>query len=530
MHDYIIVGGGSAGAVLANRLSANPARRVLLLEAGPSDWNPFIHMPAGVGELLKQRWTNWYFDSAPEPQLDNRCLYWPRGRVLGGSSAMNGMIYIRGHRNDYDRWAALPGCDGWSYDEVLPWFRKSEGFTGPASEFHGVDGELGVSTPSSGMELFEVFLRAGEQAGLPANEDFNGARQEGVGRYQLTIRDGVRQSTGRCFLPPAVRRRNNLSILTGAHVTGLMLDGQRVTGVRVRWRGREMQYHAAAEVLLCAGTCQSPQLLMLSGIGDPELLAEHGIAVRHALPGVGKNLQDHLDITVQYHCQRPVTLFEQTRPHKGIATLIQYLMTHKGLGTTNGLEAGAFLRTSYAGEEPDVQLHFIPAFMLDHAREKGPGHGFMLHACQLRPQSRGSIGLWSADPMAAPRIEPRYLSDEADLPVMIEAVKLCREILAQPAFDDYRGDEYLPGPEVQTDQQIEAFIRAHAETIYHPVGTCKMGHKDDPLAVVDNHCRVHGLEGLRVVDASAIPLLPGGNTNAPTIMLAERIAARLSEG
>lgn len=533
MTDYLIVGGGSAGAVLANRLSTNPRNQVVLLEAGPRDWNPFIHMPAGVGELLKRRWTNWYFDTAPEEQMQGRRLYWPRGRVLGGSSAMNGMIYIRGHQRDYDRWADLPGCEGWDYDSVLPWFRKSEGFAGPLTDeirrYHGTEGELGVSPPTSGMSLFDVFLNACTQAGLPRTDDFNGAQQEGAGWYQVTIRDGVRQSTGRCFLPPPVRERPNLTIVTGAHVTQLTLDGQRVTGVRARI-GRRERVFTAREVLLCAGAVQSPQILMLSGIGDPDRLGEHGIPVQHALPGVGKNLQDHLDVTVQHHCTQPITLFEQTRFSARLRTLFQYLRTHTGLGTTNGLEAGAFVRTPLASDIPDVQLHFIPAFMLDHAREMGPGHGFMLHACQLRPHSRGEIDLWSADPMAAPKIAPRYLSDPRDVAVMVEAVKLCRRIFAQAAFDEFRGEEHLPGASVQTDEEIAESVRRHGETIYHPVGTCKMGAASDDLAVVDQHCRVHGLDGLHVIDASVFPLLPGGNTNAPTIMVAERMAAHLESG
>ena len=528
MHDYIIVGGGSAGAVLANRLSADPSCRVLLLEAGPKDWNPFIHMPAGVGELLKRKWTNWYFETAPEPNMNNRRMYWPRGRVLGGSSAMNGMIYIRGHRNDYDRWAELPGCEGWDFDSVLPWFRKSEGYTGPESEYHGRDGELGVSLPDSGMELFDVYLEAAQQAGHARTEDFNGEQQEGVGWYQVTIRDGVRQSTGQCFLPPEVRKRPNLDILTGAHVTSLVKEGSRVIGVEAVWHGRRGQYHAG-EVLLCAGAVQSPQIMMLSGIGPADELHRHGITVRHEMPGVGQNLQDHLDVSVQYHCMKPVTLYSEALPHKAIANLVKYLATRKGMGTTNGLEAGGFLRTSHAGEEPDIQLHFIPSFMIDHNREMGPGHGFMLHACQVRPESRGEIGLWSDNPLDPPRIQPRYLSTDKDLQVTTEAVRICREIFAQTPFEPYRGTEYMPGAKVETDQQIADWIRQYGETIYHPVGTCRMGASSENTAVVDSQCRVHGLDGLRVVDASVIPQLPGGNTNAPTIMIAERIAHEMRQ-
>lgn len=527
MYDYIIVGAGSAGCVLARRLSDDSACRVLLVEAGGKDWNPFIHMPAGVGELLKRRWTNWYFHTDQEPHLNNRRLYWPRGKTLGGSSAMNGMIYIRGHRNDYDRWGALPGCEGWDYASVLPWFKRSEHFVQGANDYHGDQGEMGVSPPSSDMELFDTFLAAGGQAGWAANEDFNGAQQEGVGRYHVTIRDGVRQSASRCFLTPEVRKRPNLEILTQAHVTRLLLDNGRATGIELLKGGESRRITCGNEVLLCAGSVQSPQILLLSGIGPEATLAEHDIEPLHVLAGVGENLQDHLDVSVQYHCLQPVTLYDQIKPHRSIATLLRYLATHRGPGASNGLEAGAFLRTPLADAEPDVQLHFIPSFMIDHAREPAPGHGFMLHACGLRPKSRGRISLWSSDPQESPRIQAGYLSEEADLKVLVEAVKLSREVFGQNAFDRYRGEEYMPGKTVRTDAEIEDFIRQGAETIYHPVGTCRMGAADDAMSVVDGQCRVHGLEGLRVVDASVIPQLIGGNTNAPTIMVAERIADRI---
>ena len=528
MYDYIIIGGGSAGAVLANRLSANPDNQVLLLEAGPSDRHPFIHMPAGVVELLKGDKLNWYFSTAPEPELHGRRLYWPRGRVLGGTSAMNGMVYIRGHRNDYDRWAALPGCEGWNYDEVLPYFRQSEFFPEGDTEWHGHEGELGVSRLKQKLALFQTFVEAAEQAGYPRTGDFNGAEQEGAGPYDVTIREGVRQSTARCFLPKTVRRRPNLELLTNARALALLTDGKRVHGVQVAHDNRQPCFYARRETLLCAGAVQSPQLLLLSGIGDPEELERHNIPLRHKLPGVGKNLQDHLDVSVQHFATTTETLYANARPPRNILTLLRYLLTHGGAAASNGIETGAFLKTSHAGEEPDIQLHFIPAFMLDHARQEAPGHGFMLHACQLRPQSRGEIGLWSADPLAPPRIQPRYLSAPGDLEVMVEAVKICRRIFAARAFDAVRGEEHMPGPEVQDDAAIAEFIRRHAETIYHPVGTCRMGAPDDADAVVDNQCRVHGLDGLRVVDASIMPQLPGGNTNAPTIMIAERVAALIA--
>lgn len=527
MFDYIIVGAGSAGCVLAKRLSENPDCRVLLLEAGQSDWNPFIHMPAGVGELLKHKWTNWYFDTDRERELNNRCLYWPRGKVLGGSSAMNGMVYIRGHRNDYERWGALSGCAGWDWNSVLPWFKKSEDFVAGGNALHGEGGELGVSPPTVNLLLNGVFRAAAAEAGYPVNTDFNGEVQEGVGPYHSTIKDGVRQSTARTFLTPDVRKRPNLEIHTLTRVTRLLMERGRVTGVEALRFGRRHHFTCSREVLLAAGAVQSPQILMLSGIGPEALLSEQGIAMTQRLEGVGENLQDHLDVSIQYHATQPVSLFDQVKFHNALATLIQYLTTHKGLGTTNGIESGAFLRTPLAGEEPDIQLHFIPVIMLDHMRQKGPGHGFMTHVCQLRPKSRGRIRLWSANPTAAPRIEPNYLSDPADLPVLVEAVKICRKIFAQDAFVPYRGDELMPGAAIQSDADIAAFIRRSAETIYHPVGTCRMGAGSDALSVVDNQCRVHGLAGLRVVDASVMPNLIGGNTNAPTIMIAEKIADTL---
>ncbi len=525
MYDYIIVGAGSAGCVLAKRLSANPDTKVLLLEAGGNDWNPFIHMPAGVSQLIKNRWTNWYFDTQPEPEMGNRRLYWPRGKVLGGSSAINGMIYIRGHRKDYDRWAQLPGCEGWGYDSVLPWFKRSERFEAGANAYHGDKGELGVSPPKIEHELVDAFLEAGQQAGFPANTDFNGAKQEGIGFYDTTVWDGVRQSTGKVFLSKDVRQRSNLTILTHARAAKVLFQDGKAIGVEYIRRRHRHAAHCKQEVLLTAGSVQSPQLLMLSGIGPDAVLREQGIEPLKVLSGVGENLQDHLDASIQYYCSQPITLYKLLKPHYAALTLLEYLMTHKGMGTTNGVIAGGFLKTPLAGDEPDIQLHYVPVIMVDHLRQPSPGHGYMTHVCQLRPKSRGRIRLKSADPLDDPLIEARYLSDPYDVKVMVEAVKLCRELFAQTAFDDYRGDEYMPGAEVQTDEQIADFVRDTAETIYHPVGTCRMGAASDSEAVVNNRCQVHGVEGLRVVDASVFPELMGGNTNAPTILVAERMAA-----
>ncbi len=523
-YDYIIVGAGSAGCVLANRLTEDPNTSVLLLEAGMSDWHPFIHMPAGVAEMMKGGLFNWRFDTAPEKEMGNRRMYWPRGKGLGGSSSINGMVYIRGHRADYDMWAKDHGCTGWSYDEVLPYFKKSEGFNGGDAGFHGTDGPLKLIERPSNHMLFDVFKTAAKQAGYKASTDFNGADQEGYGDYQLTIHNGERMSTAVTFLNPA-KERPNLTVVTRAHVRGVDIDGGRATGVT--WK-RNFSIHEAKakkEVLLCGGAVHSPQLLMLSGIGDGETLKRFGIPVKLHKPQVGQNLQDHLDVMVQQNCTQPVTLFQLSKFHNIVKTAFIYWRTKGGWGATNALEAGGFLKTDPSLPFPDVQLHFIPAFMLDHAREMGPGEGYMMHACQLRPRSRGFIGLTSSDPFASPVIQPNYLSDPFDMEVQVKAVKIVRKIFAQPAFDPYRGSEHVPGPAVQTDEQIAECVRQKAESIYHPVGSCRMGPDAD--AVVDMECRVRGVTGLRVVDASVMPALIGGNTNATTIMIAEKIADKI---
>ncbi|WP_460813052.1 GMC family oxidoreductase [Luteimonas pelagia] len=523
MFDYIIIGAGSAGCVLANRLSADPSCRVLLLEAGPRDANPLIHMPAGLSRLVRNRRINWNYETEPEPGLDGRRLWWPRGKVLGGSSAINAMCYTRGAPGDYDDWAAS-GATGWDWATVLPYFRRSEGNARGADAFHGADGPLSVSDPRHVDTLSRAFVAAGVQSGLPANDDFNGAAQLGVGTYQVTQRDGARCSAATAYLAP-VRDRANLVVHAGAHVVRITFSRgtrARANGVVYAMRGSAYHQPAAREVILCGGAVNSPQLLMLSGIGPSAELRAHAIDRVADLPGVGGNLQDHLDICTLVSTSRPVG-YDRLNP-LGVA-FDYYLRGRRGPGTSNIAEAGGFARSSLAPDaRPDIQFHFVPAQLDDHGRNRLPGRGYTLHACALRPRSRGRIRLAGNRATQPPRIHAGYLTDDAghDLAVMVEAARLARGILAQPAFDAFRGDPVLPARDDLDDAGLADFIRAKAETIYHPAGTCRMGVDD--MSVVDPRLRVHGVDGLRVVDASVMPTLPGGNTNAPVTMIAERAA------
>ncbi|HSG89902.1 MAG TPA: choline dehydrogenase [Pseudomonadales bacterium] len=519
-YDYIIIGAGSAGCVLAGRLTEDPGTRVLLLEAGGKDSNFMIHMPAGVGALISGEKENWSYFTEPQRHMNDRKLFWPRGRVLGGSSSINGMIYIRGHARDYDLWQQM-GLDGWGYADVLPYFRRSEGNENGDDEFHGGGGPLAVSNARGTNVLFDAFVAAGREAGHPFTPDFNGPQQEGVGPYQHTIRGGKRCSAATAYLVPALERPN-LTVETRALTSRVLVEGGRAVGVEYVQDGTTKVAHADAEVLLSGGAVNSPQVLMLSGIGDRDDLAAHGIDTVAHLPGVGRNLQDHLDCTVQYECSQPITLHSMSNPLRMLMTGMQYAFFKTGLATSNGLEAGGFLKTRPELDVPDVQIHFVAALMRDHGRTKADRHGFTVHVCQLRPESRGTVSLASANPADPALIQPDYLSSARDLEVLREATRMARRIVEQPAMDAYRGPELWPGPELQSDAEIDEWIRATGETIYHPVGTAKMGH--DAMAVVDERCRVHGVAGLRVVDASVMPTLVGGNTNAPTIMIAERIA------
>jgi choline dehydrogenase len=520
--DYVIVGGGSAGCVLASRLSEDREATVCLLEAGPPDRHPLIHMPLGILWMMRSRTLNWNFYTQPEAQLNGRSLFWPRGRTLGGSSSSNAMCYTRGHRADYDFWAGQ-GNEGWGYRDLLPYFKRAQNQERGASEFHGTGGPLNVSEVRSPNRLSSVFVQAGVQSGFRATDDFNGLEQEGIGLYQVTQKDGRRCSVARGYLGRA-RGRPNLSIVTGAHATRVLFEGRRASGVEYRCRGVNLTASARREVLLCAGAIQSPQLLLLSGLGESAQLARFGIAQVHELPGVGRNLQDHLDVCIVNTCTRPVSYgITPKNVMLGLPNLARYLLSGRGMFTTNGAEAGGFVRSGPGEPIPDLQLHFTPGPLRDHGRDLRflAREGYSLHVCQLRPKSVGEIRLASADPTSKPAIHANYLSHPDDMQTMVKAVRLARRVLAAPAFDLYRGEELVPGPEAgDDDESIRAFIRARAETIYHPVGTCRMG--SDPMAVVDPALRVHGVAGLRVVDASIMPRLIGGNTNAPTVAIAEK--------
>jgi choline dehydrogenase len=522
--DYVIVGAGSAGCVLASRLTEDPNISVALLEAGGKNESLLVKMPAGVGQLIKAKGvSNWGFETVPQVHLDNRRLYQPRGRGLGGSSAINGMVYIRGHARDYDQWRQM-GLTGWGYADVLPYFKRSQHHEDGGDAWNGEAGPLWVSRGPPGDPIYKAFIRAGAEAGYPVTRDFNGYQQEGVGPYHLTIRDGERWSASAAYLRPYVGARPNLTVISNAHAGRIVFEKKTAIGVEYSGGPGKIakKVFAKREVILSAGAFQSPHLLQLSGIGPADHLTKMGIPVVHDAPDVGGNLQDHLDLCVIYEMSKPLSMFTKTRGVKQPMIGIQYLLTKQGHGRTNHLHAGAFLKTRGELDRPDIQLHLVNAVMIDHARVQPDRDGFTVHACQLRPESRGTVRLASNNPFDTPLIDPNYLAAENDRRTMRDAVRIVRDIVRQNALNTLRGPEMRPGAHVRTDSEIDAWIRQSAETIYHPVGTVRMGADDK--APVDGDLKVRGVEGLRVIDASVMPTLIGGNTNAPTIMIAEKLS------
>ena len=520
--DYVIVGGGSAGCVLAARLSEDAATRVCLLEAGPADSSVLLHCPAGLALLAKTGGANWKFETVPQAGFGGRRGYQPRGKVLGGSSSVNAMIYLRGQAEDYDGWATA-GNPGWSWADVLPLFKRAEHNERGADAFHGSGGPLNVMDLAQPNRFGSVFVEAGREAGHAVNADFNGAHQEGVGLYQVTHKNGERFSAAKAYLTPN-RQRPNLTVLTGAHTTRVVCEGRRAVGVEFRRDGVVSLAKASREVLLAAGALQSPQLLLLSGIGPGDELRRHGIDVRHDLPGVGRNLHDHVDVVQVLDAPHLRDLFGLSL-HGAIAAIkgiFEWRRQRSGLLTTNFAEAGGFIRSRPEEARPDLQLHFVIGKLVDHGRKTVFGHGYSCHVCLLRPKSRGRVTLASADPMAAPLIDPNFLADADDLARLVRGFKAMRHILQQPALAGHGARELGSSASAKSEVEIEAFIRSHADTIYHPVGSCRMG--PGPLDVVNAELRVHGMEGLRVVDASIMPSIVSGNTSAPVIMIAEKAA------
>ena len=520
-YTYVVVGAGAAGCVVANRLSADPDHRVLLLEAGPPDRSPLIHMPVGFTKLTSPK-VNWRFETVPQRHLGNRPMYYPQGRTLGGSTSINAMIYIRGHRQDYDDWLEL-GNKGWGYDSVLPYFRKSERNERLADRFHGTEGPMSVVEQLMHNPLTKAFVRAGQEIGLPYNHDFNGAEQDGVGYYDVTQRNARRESSATAFLRPA-RNRPNLTVVTGAMASRVLVENGRAVGVRYLSGRTEHTAYADGEVILSGGAVNSPKLLLLSGIGPGDELRRIGVDVVHDLPGVGKNLQDHMDVYITAETA-PVSYNQEDRPDRALRHGLQYLLFRTGPVTACVAEAGALLRSGDDVRSPDIQIHCLPAYVIDHGRQRVKGHGVTINTCNLRPRSVGEVTLRSADPLDAPAVDPNFLADPYDWKVSMAAFEKGRELLATSAFAPLIKREHLPGAQVRTDKEIRDYIRQWAKTDYHPVGTCKMGHDD--MAVVDTDLRVHGLSGLRVVDASIMPTLISGNTQAPSIMIGEKGAAHI---
>lgn len=520
--DYVIVGAGSAGCVLADRLTESGEHSVLLLEYGGSDRSLFIQMPAALSYPMNMPRYNWFFYTEPEPHLGGRRLHTPRGKVLGGSSSINGLVYVRGNPLDFERWAA-EGARGWAYRDVLPYFKRTERCERGGDAYRGEAGKVHTRHGPLDNPLNAVWLEAGRQAGYPYTEDMNGFQQEGFGRMDMTVGGGRRSSAANAYLRPAMRR-HNLAVRTHSLATRILFEGRRAVGVGYRRANEEHIAKARREVIVSAGPIQSPKLLKLSGVGPAQELTRYGIAVVHDLPGVGENLQDHLEFYFQVACTQPVTLYSHTSPFRKALVGLRWLLSKEGLGASNQFETGGFIRSRAGVRYPDIQYHFLPMAVSYDGSSLAQEHGFQAHVGPMRSRSRGWVRLASAEPLEKPKVFFNYLSHPEDREEMRACVRLTREVFAQPAFAPYRGREIQPGADVQSDEQIDEFVRLHVESAYHPSCSCRMGSPDDRLAVVDPETRVIGVEGLRVVDSSIMPSVTTGNLNAPTLMLAEKAA------
>ncbi|GLO63086.1 oxygen-dependent choline dehydrogenase [Vibrio sp. MACH09] len=520
-YDYIVVGAGSAGCVLANRLSAEKNNKVLLLETGGSDKSIFIQMPTALSIPMNTSKYAWQFETEAEPFLDQRRMHCPRGKVLGGSSSINGMVYVRGHARDFDEWQQ-EGAQNWDYAHCLPYFKKAEQWAFGASDYRGDSGPLAVNNGNNMKNpLYKAFVEAGSDAGYLQTDDYNAAQQEGFGPMHMTVKNGVRWSTANAYLKPA-RQRENLTVITHALVHKVLFEGKKAVGVRYERKGKMVDLLCGKEVILSAGSIGSPHILQLSGIGNAATLADAGIDLVHELPGVGENLQDHLEFYFQFKCLKPISLNGKLDPLNKLWIGTRWILDKSGLGATNHFESCGFIRSKANLEWPDLQYHFLPAAMRYDGKEAFSGHGFQVHIGHNKPKSRGSVKVVSNDARVAPQIQFNYLQHQDDIEGFRACVRLTREIINQPALDEYRGEEIQPGLAVQTDEEIDQFVRSSVESAYHPSCSCRMG--EDEMAVVNSETKVHGVEGLRVVDSSIFPTIPNGNLNAPTIMVAERAA------